>query len=140
MRLPPLEIVALAANDEQSFDVAGEQRKRNDQAYFLFLFTRFEEAVNQAVRIIIRNRASGAWEERRIWDAWYALVMRNNRNMHFLSKAEIISDKSRNEYETIDNYYNGRNRIAHGGIHSEQFFIPEIAQRMDAISTSFPTS
>ena len=62
---------AFAANDDQKFDAAMEQKTRNDQAYFLYLFTRFEESVNNATSVIIGNRISGAiWAERRIWEAW----------------------------------------------------------------------
>jgi hypothetical protein len=134
-----LESMAFAADDDQAFDVADKQRRRNDQAYFLFLFTRFEELITQAVKIITSNRAAGDWSERRIWEAWSALVVKDGRSMHFLSKAEVITDKSRHDYEVIKNYYDGRNAIAHGGIHAEQFVIPEIAANMDNISSSFPT-
>ena len=136
-----LESNAYAANDDPSYDAAVDQRKRNDQAYFLFLFTRFEDAVTQAIKPIVNNRTAGAaWPERRIWEAWSALVLKDDRSMHLLSKVEVVTDKSRNDYETIQEYYKGRNRIAHGGEYSEQFLIPEVAQRMHDISTSFPTS
>ena len=66
-----LEQAAFAADDDQRFDAADEQRKRNDQAYFLFLFTRFEDAVNEAITVIVGNRVSGVvWAERRVWEAW----------------------------------------------------------------------
>jgi hypothetical protein len=136
-----LESAAFAADDDQRFDAAGEQRKRNDQAYFLFIFTRFEDAVNQAAKIIVSNRTSAAaWPEGRIWEAWSTLVFREKKNLHFLSKAEVITDKSRHDYELIKEYYRGRNNIGHCGIYSEQFLIPQIAQFMDTISASFPTA
>lgn len=136
-----LESAAFAANNDAEYDVASEQRKRNDQAYFLFLFTRFEQAVNEAARIIVNNRSSGvAWQDRRIWKAWEDLTFKNNKNMHFLSKLEVVMDKSLHNYQSIREYYNGRNNIGHGGIYSKQFVIPEVANCMDTLSSSFPTS
>lgn len=136
-----LEIDAFSAGDEQAFDAAGDQKKKNDQAYFLFLFTRFEESVTSAVKLIITNRTAGAaWVDRRIWQSWSGLVIKNDISMHFLAKLEVLIDKSRNEYGIIKSYYEGRNRIAHGGIHSEQFFIPEVASKMENIAAAFPSS
>ncbi|MFZ0507289.1 MAG: hypothetical protein WAM29_04140 [Methylocella sp.] len=133
-----LEQVAFAANDDASYDAADEQRKRNDQAYFLYLFTRFEGAVNHAVTIIIGNRVSGAaWSDRRIWEAW---SRQGISNVHFMSKVEVLTEKSLRHYAIVKEYYDGRNSVAHGGIWSEQFLIPEIAQMIENICKSFPTN
>ncbi len=137
-----LESAAVEANDDHGFDSASEQRKRNDQAYFLFIFTRFEDAVNQAVKTIISNRtpSEAPWTDRRIWEAWSKLVFKDDKSTNFLSKAEVIADKSGHHYQRIREYYKGRNNIGHGGQYSEQFFIPDIARFMDIISASFPAS
>jgi hypothetical protein len=133
-----LEQAAFAADDDQRFDAADEQRKRNDQAYFLFLFTRFEDAVNEAVTVIVGNRVSGAaWAERRVWETWFG---QDVKDIRFMSKIEVLIDKSLRQYGIIRDYYRGRNDIAHGGIWNEQFLIPNIAQAMETITGAFPTS
>ena len=135
-----LEGAAFAANDDAAYDLASDQRKRNDQAYFLFLFTRFEQAINEAARVIIQNRSVGpAWQDSRIWEAWKALVMRDERNMHLMSKVEVVVDKSTHSYEIIKGYHSGRNNIGHGGVYTEQFVIPQVASFMHLASLSFPT-
>jgi hypothetical protein len=136
--LSVLEQAAFAANDDQMFDIAMEQRSKNDQAYFLYLFTRFEDAVNKAALVVIGNRTSAtSWADRRIWVAWSA---RGVETVPFLSKVEVLIDKSLRDYGLIKGYYDGRNDIAHGGIWSEQFVIPVIARTLESISASFPTS
>jgi hypothetical protein len=133
-----LEQAAFTADDDASFDAAGERRKRNDQAYFLYLFTRFEDAVNKAIKVIIDNRVAGAtWSERRIWEAW---PLREIGNIPFMSKVEVLIDKSLNPYATIKDFYKGRNAVAHGGIWEEQLFIPTVAATMESICNSFPTN
>lgn len=134
------ESAAFIADDDAAFDQASEQRKRNDQAYFLFMFTRFEQAVTDAAREVVKNRTSGsAWQDARVWEAWKAIVLRDERHAHFMSKFEVLKDKSSHTYELIKGYYAGRNNIGHGGIYAEQFFIPEVAIFMDRVSASFPT-
>lgn len=131
-----LEQAAFAALDDNAFDNASEQRKRNDQSYFLYLFTRFEAEVNSAVKLIVQNRITGiTWQERRIWEAWSRVGV---EDVHFMSKVEVLTDKSRADYATIKEYYDGRNEVAHGGTWSEQFVIPAIARRMDALCGLFP--
>ena len=115
--LGDLEQAAFAADDDQRFDAADEQRKRNDQAYFLFLFTRFEDAVNEAITVIVGNRVSGVvWAERRVWEAWLG---QDVTAIRFMSKIEILMDKSLHQYGIIKEYYRGRNDIAHGSIWNE---------------------
>jgi hypothetical protein len=131
-----LEQAAFSALDDGAFDTANEQRKRNDQAYFLYLFTRFEAEVNKAVKVLIQNRVTGiGWPERRIWEAW---SRRGVDDVPFMSKVEVLTDKSRADYATVKEYYDGRNEVAHGGVWSEQFVIRAVAQRMEAICHSFP--
>jgi hypothetical protein len=133
-----LEHAAYAANDDPGYDAAGQQRKRNDQAYFLFLFTRFEDAVNEALDQIIKYLVSGvAWSDRRIWTAWSG---KGTDKIHFLSRIEVLIDKSTHPYAHVKEYYDGRNEIAHGGVWAEQFVIPNIAIAMEKIIASFPAA
>jgi hypothetical protein len=133
-----IEQHAFSANDDARFDAASEQRKRNDQAYFLYLFTRFEEEVNKALSVIVDNRVRGiTWADRRIWEAW---SRGRPQDIFFMSRVEVLVDKSLNEYATIKSYYGGRNSVAHGDTWGEQFFIPDIARNMRRICASFPTT
>ncbi|MCK1390110.1 hypothetical protein [Bradyrhizobium sp. 1] len=134
-----VESRAFASDDDVLFDKASEMRKRNDQAYFLYLFTRFEAAVNDAVMVVRDNRIlpTIAWSERRMWET---LNRREIKDVAFLTRVEILIDKSRSEYATVKAYYEGRNKVAHGGIWEEQFVIPAIATTMELLVQTFPTS
>ncbi|NEU95973.1 hypothetical protein [Bradyrhizobium uaiense] len=134
-----IESRAFANDDEPLFDNASEMRKRNDQAYFLYLFTRFEAAVNEAVVIVRGNRTlpSIPWPERRMWET---MNNREIKNVAFLTRVEILMDKSSSDYATVKSYYDGRNKVAHGGVWDEQFVIPSIASTMETLMHGFPTT
>lgn len=114
-------------------------RRRNDQAYFLYLFTRFEAAVNEALLVVRDSRTDPAipWPERRIWET---LRRREVKNVSFLTRVEILIDKSGSDYANVKSYYDGRNNVAHGGVWDEQFVIPAIAAEMEALAQAFPTN
>ncbi len=116
-------------NDEAAFDQAGRALKDNDQAYFLYLFTRFEAEVTAAFETLATAglSAATAWRERRVWQAW---ARGSGRDIGFLSKVEILTDKGRPDYATIKRYYDGRNTIAHGRVWDEEFSVPAVAQDM----------
>jgi hypothetical protein len=137
--LSDIESHAFANDDDALFDKANEMRKRNDQAYFLYLFTRFEAAVNEAVLIVRDNRTVPTipWSERRIWET---LSKREVKDVAFLTRVEILIDKSRTEYSKVKSYYEGRNKVAHGGVWDEQFVIPAIASAMENLTQTFPTT
>jgi hypothetical protein len=126
---------AFDANDDLAFDLASKQRRHNDQAYFLYLFTRFESEVNQAVQKLLAIRVTGQpWPERRVWEAWSRVDI---KDIHFLSKVEVLTDKSRTDYRDVKEFYEARNRIAHGDELEDQFVVPAVAQQMDAIVLNF---
>jgi hypothetical protein len=81
---------AFDSNDDAAFDRASEQRRHNDQAYFLYLFTRFEREVNRAAETLLTVRAGGTWSDRRVWQAWARIEV---EDIHFLSKVEVLTDK-----------------------------------------------
>jgi hypothetical protein len=127
---------AFRDDDDTAFDEAGQARQRNDQAYFLYLFTRFEAAVNAATDVVLSGRMAltTSWSERRIWQAWSRVAV---RDIGFLSKVEVLTDKGRSDYATIKGFYDGRNTIAHGGVWEAQFFVPNVAQNMTDLVQRF---
>jgi len=123
-------------SDEAAFDRAGQARKDNDQLYFLYLFTRFELEVTAAFEVIAAAGLSPAtqWQERRVWQAW---LRGSARDIGFLSKVEILTDKGRPDYAAIKRYYDGRNTIAHGRVWDEQFSVRAVAQDMAGLVSRF---
>jgi len=133
-----VEQKAFQDNDDTAFDQAGRARQHNDQAYFLYLFTRFEAAVNAATEALLATRLASAspWSERRIWQAWSRVPV---RDIALLSKVEVLTDKGRQDYRTVKEYYEGRNTIAHGGMWQAQFVVPNVAQTMNDLVQRFAT-
>lgn len=126
-------------NDEDvAFDQAGLARQHNDQAYFLYLFSRFEAEINTSSQALLAQRlaSTATWSERRIWQAWSRVPV---REIAFLSKVEVLTDKGGKDFATIKNYYGGRNTIAHGGEWQAQFFVPNVAQTMNDLLQRFAT-
>jgi len=58
---------AIAASDDAAFDAALECRSRNDQAYFLYMFTRLETVINDSFKVLLTNRSVGDWDIARPW-------------------------------------------------------------------------
>jgi hypothetical protein len=127
---------AFDADDDAAFDAANQQRKHNDQAYFLYLFTRFEREVNLAVTQLLSVRAAGTlpWTDTRIWDAWSRT---NIENISFLSKVQVLTDKGRTDYRDVQEYYEPRNTIAHGDDLTGSVAILAVAQKMHDIVSRF---
>jgi hypothetical protein len=130
---------AFENNDDGAFDHAGLARQHNDQAYFLYLFSRFEAEVNASSEALLAKRlaSTAIWSERRIWQAWSRGPV---RDIAFLSKVEVLTDKGRQDYATIREYYDGRNTIAYGGVWQAQFFVPNVAQTMNDVLQRFVTT
>ncbi len=127
---------AFLTNDDVAFDAAGKARKCNDQAYFLYLFTRLEAEVDAAVGKLLaaRTGSSISRSDRRVWQAWSRSQI---QDIALLSKVEVLTDKGRTDYAQIKQYYDERNKIAHGGVWQSQFYIPNVAQTMTDIVTQF---
>jgi hypothetical protein len=87
------------------------KRELNTHAYFLFLFTRLEEHINvQTKKLILHKRANiRNWKTRAIWDNT------DFKKLYFKKKVGLLSEIGKTDYNRIVNYYELRNKIAHGG-------------------------
>lgn len=130
-------VVANQVDDRSAFDQGWLDRARNDQAYFLFLFTRFEEAINQAFASLIANKSAGLWQDVRAWSVWEGKKL---SDIPLLLKASLLLQKGRKEYNDVREFYKGRNDIAHGSQYDEPFVIQVVARRMTQITQAFVTT
>lgn len=98
-------------NKEQSLQ---RQRELNDQAYFLFMFSRLEDRIKDLSNSLIVNKKNtiSSWRQRAVWDI---LPTGNSSRMNFKNRVALLTDKIGNNYILISDYYNERNSIAHGG-------------------------
>ena len=134
-----IEQRAFDQNDEPALDIAGISRDRNDHAYFLYLFTRFEAEVDRAVTALVAERTAPAipWNDRRIWQSW---ARGEVQEIPFLAKVEVLLDRGNLHYAWVRHFYRGRNAISHGGEWREHVVVPDIAQELHQIANRFASA
>ena len=100
---------------------ASYRRKKelNDQAYFLFMFTRLEDRIRELSVDLIENkyRKLTNWNYKRTWDILYS---KREDSIFLLDRVALLTKKGQTDYNLIHRYYKQRNNIAHG----KSFTIP----------------
>jgi hypothetical protein len=91
-----------------------KKRELNDQAYFLFMFTRFEDRIKQLSNDLINEKYTKLtnWNYKRTWDILYK--NKQNYDIHFLDRVALLTPIGQSDFNLIDRYYTQRNNIAHG--------------------------
>jgi len=125
---------ALAAVDDAAFDAAFESRSHNDQAYFLYLFTRLEAVINDSFEVLVTNRAVGAWDIAR---PWLHFSEQKTQDIALLVKAAMLTQKGHQDWTKIQEYYRERNLIGHGRRWAQPLVIPSVSQDMHDIVSRF---
>jgi hypothetical protein len=108
------------------------ERRRgvNDQAYFVLMFAAFEDLVSRKFELsrVKHSQPHRSWRSRRAWE-----VLR--RDVHFMAKSAILTEKGMADYNTIHHYREQRNKIAHGDFHSVgPIIIPSVYADLLAIA------
>lgn len=106
-------------------------RVLNDHAYFMLIFGRFEQHLNdQCDRLIAKRKLAPHWKRRRIWDGL------DVDRMSFMRKVALLMDKGHTDYATIkDLYENIRCAIAHGDNASVRpIVLPTLASNLRRLS------
>ncbi|MGD9706400.1 MAG: hypothetical protein AB7V07_01855 [Candidatus Delongbacteria bacterium] len=91
-----------------------KQRELNDHAYFLFLFTRFEDLVrDKSSKVIKDEQKKKNWKSKRAW-ATFPNDKESDR-ISFITRASLLIDSSSHHFKKIKEYHKQRCTIAHGG-------------------------
>jgi len=113
-RIASLEFEAISRGWNRKEQEYARFRAQNDQAYFLYFFTRLEDHItNQADLVIDRGRSLLSWKRRAPWRELRNL--RANRRLGLMSRVALLTDPGRRDYSIVNDYYADRNTIAHGG-------------------------
>jgi hypothetical protein len=106
--------------------VYSRKRDLNDQAYFLFMFSRLEDHIRQeSSKLITKKRSSiSSWKQRSVWDMLPTAA--DDDKMHFKKRLTLLVEKGRSDYNLVVNYYNDRNSIAHGGNFISSISMPTV--------------
>lgn len=102
-------------------------REKNDQAYFLYFFTRLEDHINEeSDRAIEYGLGLSTWRRRSPWRELKELSHRSR--LPFMSRVALLVDPSTNPYGLVRTHYASRNAIAHGG--SARISMPTVVSEM----------
>lgn len=100
-------------------------REINDQAYFLFMFTRLEDYIRQQSSDLIKKKKKSisSWKQRA---AWTILPSDPDKQMVFLNRLALLTEKGGADYNLVSQYYDERNSVAHGGNFIRQISMPTV--------------
>ncbi|MDP3148051.1 MAG: hypothetical protein Q8N83_02870 [Ignavibacteria bacterium] len=106
------------------------KRQLNDQAYFLFMFTRFEGRVRDISDNLIYNKVTNQadWKINRTWEIINKQKL--NDSLHFMNRVSLLTPKGQINYNLIKQYYDQRNNIGHGGSFTIAISIPTVIADM----------
>jgi len=113
-RLASLEFEAISRGWNRKEQEYAQFRALNDQAYFLYFFTRLEDHItNQADLVIDRGMGLRSWKRRAPWRELQCL--QTNRRLGLMTRVALLTDPGGRDYSIVKAYYGDRNTIAHGG-------------------------
>jgi hypothetical protein len=101
------------------------KRELNDQAYFLFMFSRLEDRIREeSSKLIIKKQTSiSSWKQRAAWDI---LPGAASGGLHFKKRLALLTEKGSADFNLISDYYKERNSIAHGGSFTRPISMPTV--------------
>jgi len=90
-----------------------KKREINDQAYFLFMFSRLEDRVNQEAEKLIKRKTTSraSWKQKAPWDN----LPKEVKDIPFKNRLALLAERGKQDFNLISDYYLERNSIAHGG-------------------------
>ncbi|MGO8882041.1 MAG: hypothetical protein ACLPVO_19700 [Desulfomonilaceae bacterium] len=94
-----------------------QKRKINDQAYFLFMFTRLEDHI---------KRESKKLRERNQKTLGDISPNQPQKKMYFRDHLALLTEKNESDYELVCDYYDERNSLAHGGNFTKPIAVPDV--------------
>jgi hypothetical protein len=102
------------AASQKSRDLWGKRRDRNEQAYFMVIFARFESLINDlCVALIDRKKTGSRWADRRVWQT-IDTDRDNIRRFPFMKRVTLLIENTSTDYQSVKRYYDLRCSIAHG--------------------------
>jgi hypothetical protein len=115
-----MEVTSRSNGQKEQESAYLAKRKLNDQAYFLFMFTRLEDRVRDISDRLIDYKVATLtdWKEKSTWEIINKQKKANDR-LPFMDRVALLTQRGHSDYNLINDYYNERNTIGHGGISNE---------------------
>lgn len=86
------------------------KREQNDQAYFLFIFTRLEKYVQDLFNTLVNNKISIVTDSKEL-NSWKLL---KKKRLELMEKVSFFAKSGGTDYYLIYNYKKKRDNVAHG--------------------------
>lgn len=102
-----------------------KRREINDQAYFLFMFSRLEDRIREesAKLIQMKQGSISSWKQRAAWDI---LPNKPDDEFNFRNRLALLTKKGASDFNLVSEYYKERNSIAHGGNFTKSISMPTV--------------
>ncbi len=106
-----------------------QKRVLNDQAYFLFMFSRLEDRIRvQSSKLLDKKRKTiRSWKQRAAWDI---LPTSPKADYPFKKHLALLVEQGNHDYNLIVDYYQERNSIAHGGSFTKSIVMPTVIHEL----------
>ena len=116
LQLRSLRDAEHGAGDEPPPDPVDQERRINDQAFFVLAWGQLEADIEEACRDAIRNGQSHEdWRHRRAWSL-YNPDDRRLSGLSFENRLTLVLEKGSDDWKRTMELYNVRNQIAHGAL------------------------
>lgn len=117
-----------AAGESDARDRVAREQELNDQAWFVLAWGQLEADIDEACRGAIRHGQShDDWRIRRAWSL-YNPDDRRLSGLSFENRLTLVLERTSGEWRRIMQFYNVRNRIAHGTLLSERIAVSDEIQ------------
>lgn len=89
------------------------QRELNDQAYFLYMFTRLEEKIRSSTNLLFDNKVAATVDikDLRAWE-----IIKANKRLSLMQRVSFVLPSGGTDYNLINDFKGQRDEIAHGGL------------------------
>jgi hypothetical protein len=122
----------LKEKNQSKRDAIQSKRKLNDQAYFLFLFSRLEDIIRErSAKLIANKQKLKHWKDRRSWQTFP--TAKNDTRFDLMRRTELLFERGKTEFNLIKKWKDERDEIAHGGIMMKPLVIIQEANKMEDI-------
>jgi len=110
-------------NEEKQYQ---QRRRINDQAYFLYMFSRLEDHIRVETAALIQRKqdSSLSWKVRTPWDILPKEP--DSDDLSFKKRLSLLTEKGFGDFNLVSNYYEERNSIAHGGSFIKPISMPTV--------------
>lgn len=124
-----IEFKAISRGWSRKEEKYKRKRELNDQAYFLFMFSRLEYKIRHESSLLITRKKSSitSWKQRAAWDI---LPSGARDEIPFKRRLGLLIEKGGSDYNLISDYYKERNSIAHGGNFISSISMPTVISEL----------